>query len=564
MHSIREPLSPYGAGTYNSLITVVQAVPLAAFLWVMVDNSRGGDSLVETFSKALSTLDWSIVPVNSLVKIVISILGIMTIWHAYATNDQFHAYRQKFLDTAIPFLFGLFETCVVLTIPSERMAWTSFWLMMTMILGMVAIWNMKFQTQNQRALQVFEDHFESDAVRVYEAVIEYCSASISILWRYAKYMFIAVLVSLPIGILQSVHRHYIDTIFIVVVYLCSIVELKINDIESFLSCIDDDDDGGGAVLQTVDVDGKSVEVVSRSYGRDSLEGGAIFFLPGWSAGGAHSLVRFCGHLASAADTRVVSLETKPVAGEKNSILIESMAAVNYIGGVKPCVVTLIGHSEGAIKVSHAIRCLKERSPKTKINAVILISPVGLFEHAPSALISRFLRDATFGTLILILRNFQVVGDLAVRASGAALDVVAHVASDVRRLRIGYVKSLLWRIGELSKIDPAWGDVDCPVILIAGRGDRVAFPVDMSGGGGRAASVRRSTLLDGRFVKASSVQIFMPFRYGVHGLIHFRAEQIARVCAYLVRRRLRHDARVGPGHLTPPPLPPEADNPRTAS
>src|SRR3954451_15930413 len=387
VQKLHEPISLYGSGVYNSLITVVQAFPLAVLLWVVVEKPDQGPSLLERITTPVSALEFLQIPYALLLKLVMAFVGIIAIWHSYITNDQFHAYRLTRLDSVIPFTFCFFESCVIVAIRSESTVWFAFWILAISALGILAYSNMKHQMFVCHSLDLFKDHFEDKGERYYGAVIKFCEQNIVILWQSSVIMFVVILVSNFIGPTVLNRAYHLDLILVSAAYFVSLARLAKYDVESFLIRFDPPSTSQSYV-RSVEVDGLVISMTIREFlpsdpSRPSTE--ALVLLPGWSAGDSPTLSDLALAFAEAGGTKSLCIQTRSNA--YSSLFDDAKAIKQYLRDSGLNRVTIAAHSEGCIKAALIIEGLQQEDPQIAVDGVILLAPVGIYDMSPGGLIS---------------------------------------------------------------------------------------------------------------------------------------------------------------------------------
>lgn len=94
---LHEPVAPYFANMYNTLISIVQGVALGS-LFCIISSQKDLNRLI-------------------VCKSIITLLVMCTIWHRYVTHTQYIAWRLGIFDTLIPILFAMLQFLLVLAIP---------------------------------------------------------------------------------------------------------------------------------------------------------------------------------------------------------------------------------------------------------------------------------------------------------------------------------------------------------------------------------------------------------------------------------------------------------------
>jgi len=138
--ALHKPVSPYFAGVYTTLMSIVQGAALATLAFVV-------------FECSLSTA--------TIFKVIISWLVIGIVWHFYITHIQFVSWRLTPIDTLIPMGFGAWECWLIFSVPRSMCRFSSA-LTLIAIWGVLSFLNWKLNW-TEGGKQLMEDHFEDRA-----------------------------------------------------------------------------------------------------------------------------------------------------------------------------------------------------------------------------------------------------------------------------------------------------------------------------------------------------------------------------------------------------------------
>ncbi len=133
---LHEPVAPYFANTYNTLISVVQGLALGALLYTVK-----------------SEFNLLIVP-----KSIVTFGVICVIWHRYVINIQYLAWSLSFFDTLIPMCFALGQFWLILTIPKTAFDF-SLAIICLSILGFFAYLNATLRLKGTELKELLDEHF---------------------------------------------------------------------------------------------------------------------------------------------------------------------------------------------------------------------------------------------------------------------------------------------------------------------------------------------------------------------------------------------------------------------
>jgi hypothetical protein len=151
-----EPLAPNGAIAYGNLCTVVQAFPLAALLSTL---RFGQPSIYDRVITATTTLHFSTFPWIEVNESILLILAVAAIWHRYVTDNNYIAWELNWIDTLVPFGFGILQSFIALSISSGSMVWFEVWVLGVVLLGLAAYWQLIPKLRHPHSKSLYVSHF---------------------------------------------------------------------------------------------------------------------------------------------------------------------------------------------------------------------------------------------------------------------------------------------------------------------------------------------------------------------------------------------------------------------
>jgi pimeloyl-ACP methyl ester carboxylesterase len=311
--------------------------------------------------------------------------------------------------------------------------------------------------------------------------------------------------------------------------------------------------------------GVTVEILEpREFTPRLKEGGiegnpirAIVFLPGWMMG-AHSksVEGLCQSYADSSGVRTLAITTRAVErGSKNVdadvdfSYEEARAIITWIKEHQIKEITLVGHSQGGGKAID-IASLLANDPNLKVDGLVLIASVGLYEQSPIVLTTNFSKDSMINTPITMGKGlFKKDIKTMERGAQAGLDVVSNITTDIGKSGLlKYPKRFGNEISEMSEFNHHSREVIVPVVVINGEMDPVSdYKQVVPDRGGldeviedeekiaRIRIEREIYLKENNFPNAPWVRMLVPKKLGHHSLPFFRPEQIAKTSLYLLER-----------------------------
>jgi pimeloyl-ACP methyl ester carboxylesterase len=440
------------------------------------------------------------------------------------------------LDTLLPFGFCLLESFVILSIPSNKTIWFSLWLFAVMVLGLLAMFHMRQQMFEAKAIDLFREHFDHNADSMYFAVVRYCDKSIIILRQSSFMMVFACAASLPISATKLLRDGHLELIFVSAVYLVCLYRLSKYDLDSYLAEVSTPWRSYSR-RQEIVVATEKFEISATSFLPSSQvgnESSAIVFLPGWQAGRSGTLKGLCAYLGEDAGMPSMLICSKGTRADAKSWSRDAVAIADYVIENKYSQLTFVGHSEGAAKAAALCCYFQLKHPEIRIRGLILIAPVGLYEQIGLARL--FIKDALLETMMLLYRNMFRDTTLARKAFEAGTDVLVNLITELRTSGFGAISNIANQVRRMSGAQSCYQDVRCPIVILLGASDRLSSAVKLFGPHRilDCLSDRRAVLAR-LFPNCARAELLVVQKLGLHGFVHFRARQISRVSLYLFRR-----------------------------
>jgi hypothetical protein len=137
-----EPVGSYFTDSYNTLISVVQGVALAALCYVIQDTVNNAHETTAYF--------W--------LKSTLCLLVICVIWHSYIFYNQFIAWRVGACDSVIPMMFAILQIVMVATISKgpRDLCWA---ITLLFLWGIIAYTNTSYRYTQRVAKDIYRSYF---------------------------------------------------------------------------------------------------------------------------------------------------------------------------------------------------------------------------------------------------------------------------------------------------------------------------------------------------------------------------------------------------------------------
>lgn len=248
---------------------------------------------------------------------------------------------------------------------------------------------------------------------------------------------------------------------------------------------------------------------------------------------AQETVKDGGSLAMSISTRAENIS-------ESSLPTEAKAIVELIKEIGLKEVVLAGHSKGGQKAANVVAQIQRSEPDIKVDGLLLFCPVGLYEQGNLELTRKFWGHAfTQGLKSQSSKKTSgVYGTLT-------KDISKEMIKEIKRSKLNYPKRVISEIAEMAKSDPAFSEVECPVILIQGQNDPVSSPGKLAESVIKTKtdgfSITQNEILAKIFPKSPYVRQIFGKRLGGHTLPNYRIA-VAKVALYLQRRYQRELSR----------------------
>ena len=146
---LHEPIAPYLASTYTTVTHLTQGVVLGALFYII--------SIQEHLDILIA---FKVFPV---------FLTICVIWHSYLLYIQYTAWRAGICDTVIPIVFAIFQSLLILTIPSTSFIFALCFTFIP-IIGFFAYLNVFVKSGAPHIIELFKEHFKEQGSEFAESL----------------------------------------------------------------------------------------------------------------------------------------------------------------------------------------------------------------------------------------------------------------------------------------------------------------------------------------------------------------------------------------------------------
>lgn len=310
------------------------------------------------------------------------------------------------------------------------------------------------------------------------------------------------------------------------------------------------------ITEKYPVNGTNVDVNYVTYvpdkeGLDINQSNAIFIFGGWETSETGPVSSYCRSFANESDQdafaiRAQSDEVSPRSAEQRAEAVRQFVVEHKITNL-----TLVGHSHGGLEATNLVALLQETNPEVKINGLILIDTVGLYNQSTINLIIEMLEDGMVKTPLSLANNILHHKELPKAVLDSPSDMQEGIKRDIHHLGLEEAfKQFKQDVEDMRIQNPNLAKIRAPVIFMQGAKDPVSDyrhlvpneprerKIDQDHGGVYDPWEEhiRETLVP----NASLVKLFIAHteKGGHHALPYFRPE-VAKSSLYTLKRNERN-------------------------
>lgn len=300
---------------------------------------------------------------------------------------------------------------------------------------------------------------------------------------------------------------------------------------------------------TYNIDGTNVEVEYLRFTPETKNGEelgqmkkSVIYFPGWSmpsdAESSEKLVQtLAEETVKDGGCSAFSVTSRAENVSSNSLSTEAMAIAKFVKEKGLEEIVLVGHSKGGQKAANVAVQIQKNHPDINVSGLLLYSPVGLYEQGGVELTTKFWGNA-------LTQRMVTLPDKKLNKAYGSLtrDISGSMIKEIKQLKQNYPKRVISEIVEMAKSDPAFKEIECPVILIQGQDDPVSSPEktieSISNLETNDFSINKNKHLEKIFPNSPYIRHIVGERLGNHGMAIYRSRAVARVALYLLRRYYR--------------------------
>ncbi|MBI3109512.1 alpha/beta hydrolase [Candidatus Daviesbacteria bacterium] len=233
-------------------------------------------------------------------------------------------------------------------------------------------------------------------------------------------------------------------------------------------------EGVGKEDQTFELNGvKGTYEVFSPEGKESVDQTkAVIYLPGWPwSANEEPTKEFPRRLAKNFGVRCFNIDTKTPRENPEYLAKQAQATLEFLkrNGINEA--TIVGHSAGAIKGAY-LEAAAQNDPDFKVKGVVIANTRGLDKIGIRDLLQRFIKDAfEIGKEYrkkLIKIDIPDPSDQVIQSGFRA-----SILRNIKEFGWGYIPLLLDQVKTLTQVDPIFGQIKAPVLVLVSEADMVS-------------------------------------------------------------------------------------------
>lgn len=241
---------------------------------------------------------------------------------------------------------------------------------------------------------------------------------------------------------------------------------------------------GGAktneAIQTSDKEDKTFEIngvkgtyeVFNPVGKENFDRTkAVIYLPGWPwSANEEATKEFPRRLANNFGFRCFNIDTKTPQENPEYLAKQAQATLEFLKKNNIKEATIAGHSVGAIKAAY-LEVAAQNDTDFKVKGVVIANTRGLDKIGLGELIRRFIKDAfVIGKEYRKKLRKKDIPDPSDRViQGGLTDSILRGIKE----RGGFIPLLLEQVRTLTQVDPIFGKIKAPVLVLVSEADMVS-------------------------------------------------------------------------------------------
>lgn len=307
-----------------------------------------------------------------------------------------------------------------------------------------------------------------------------------------------------------------------------------------------------------DVEGNKVDLNWKMFQPDNFKTAekfdpekAIIFTPCWSVTEKSEGVKeLCGEFANYSECQTYAVDTRAKKIVTNATEVQAEAIRKFIeeSGFKE--VTLVGNSIGGLEVLNLAAALQKNDPEIKINGLVLLDSLSLYDQKTLELIKNSTKDSNSNKIVPPLKRgeTEIPQEYLDRDKLYGKQFMAEIMKEVKASHIYYPQRLFYQLREMTRRNSHLEEIKAPIVLVQGENDLLSnpkkiIPTQKSEGEEPKGYIndykeREEFLKKNIFKNSPYVRMVVPEKAGHHNVTYCRPKSVAQSSLYMLDRYYR--------------------------
>lgn len=167
--------------------------------------------------------------------------------------------------------------------------------------------------------------------------------------------------------------------------------------------------------------------------------------------------------------KVFTLSSKTDQLGLDASLTEAKVIAQFIKDHNLSEVIIVGHSEGGMKAIDLAAVLEQSNPKVKIDGLVLMDSMGLYDQNPKDLKRNFVNDL----MKVAAGEFKSTGVRPPNPVSSFMQFAHGFLEDIKFFKLKYPQKLGEEIKAMAKVNPRLKNIKAPVLIVTGERDYIS-------------------------------------------------------------------------------------------
>ncbi len=174
-------------------------------------------------------------------------------------------------------------------------------------------------------------------------------------------------------------------------------------------------------------------------------------------------------VADHSEQRVFTVSSKTDRLGPDASFTEAKGLAQFIKDHNLSEVIIAGHSEGGMKAVDLVAALQQNNPDIKIDGLVLMDSMGLYDQDPKDLRKNFVDDS----IKVAPDEFKAAGVNPPSMTASFMQMAHGIWEDIKFFKHKFPQKFAEEISAMARANPRLKDIKAPVLIITGKRDYVS-------------------------------------------------------------------------------------------